>query len=110
MMWLGEPDAGIPYLEKAIRLNPHDPTLASHYATLGLCHLFLGHVDQAIDLMRKARAENPRSSALGSPRENTECRPASNWFSRGMTLARAIKPIASAFRSRRGGRRGGRLR
>jgi adenylate cyclase len=61
MMWLGEPEAGIPYLEKAIRLNPHDPTLASHYATLGLCHLFLGHVDQAIDLMRKARAENPRS-------------------------------------------------
>jgi tetratricopeptide (TPR) repeat protein len=26
-----------------------------------LCHLLLGHVDQAIDLLRKARAENPRS-------------------------------------------------
>ena len=60
MMWLGEPEAGIPSLEKAIRLNPHDQTLASHYATLGLCHLFLGHVDLAIDLLRKARAENPR--------------------------------------------------
>ena len=61
MMWLGQPDAGIPLLEKAIRLNPHDPTLASHYAMLGSCHLLLGHVDQALDLLRKARAENPRT-------------------------------------------------
>jgi adenylate cyclase len=61
MMWLGQPEAGIPLLEKAIRLNPHDPTLASHHAVLGLCHFFLGHVEQAIDLIRKARAENPRS-------------------------------------------------
>jgi adenylate cyclase len=60
-MWLGQPEAGIPYVEKAIRLNPHDQTLASHHATLGFCHLLLGHVDQAIDLLRKARAENPRS-------------------------------------------------
>ena len=61
MVWLGQPEAGIPLLEKAIRLNPHDPTLASHYAMLGLCHLLLDHVDQAIDLLRKARAENPRT-------------------------------------------------
>jgi adenylate cyclase len=61
MMWLGQPAAGVPYLEKAIRLNPHDPTLASHYGTMGLCHLFLGHVDQATDLLRKARAGNPRA-------------------------------------------------
>jgi TolB-like protein/Tfp pilus assembly protein PilF len=60
-MWLGQPEAGIPYVEKAIRLNPHDQTLASHHATLGFCHLLLGHVDQAIDLLTKARAENPRS-------------------------------------------------
>ena len=26
MVWLGQPEAGIPLLEKAIRLNPHDPT------------------------------------------------------------------------------------
>jgi adenylate cyclase len=60
-LWLGQPEAGIPYVEKAIRLNPHDQTLASHHAILGYCHLLLGHVDQAIDLLRKARAENPRS-------------------------------------------------
>jgi TolB-like protein/DNA-binding winged helix-turn-helix (wHTH) protein/Tfp pilus assembly protein PilF len=61
MMWLGQPEAGIPLLERAIRLNPHDPTLASHYAMLGSCHLLLGHVDQALDLLRRARAENPRT-------------------------------------------------
>src|SRR5882762_269630 len=29
-------------------------------ASIGMCHLVLGHVDEAIDLLRKARAENPR--------------------------------------------------
>ncbi len=60
MMWLGQAEAGIPYVEKAIRLNPHDRTLASHYAVIGLCHLLLAHVDEAIDLLKKARAANPR--------------------------------------------------
>ncbi len=60
-MWLGDPKAGIPLIEKAIRLNPYDPTLASHYAILGLCHLLLGNVDPAIEWIRKARADNPRA-------------------------------------------------
>jgi adenylate cyclase len=61
MMWLGQPQAGIPLYEKAIRLNPHDPNMAGIYGSLGLSHLLLGHVDQAIDLIRKARADNPRA-------------------------------------------------
>jgi tetratricopeptide (TPR) repeat protein len=60
-MWLGQPEACIPYVEKAIRLNPQDPNMGAIYGTLGLCHLLLGHVDQAIDLIRKARADNPRT-------------------------------------------------
>jgi adenylate cyclase len=60
LMWLGQPDAGIPDIEKAIRLNPHDPNMAGFYLALGQCHFLLGHVDQAIDLMSKARADNPR--------------------------------------------------
>jgi adenylate cyclase len=59
-MFLGQPEAGIPNIEKAIRLNPHDPNIAATYWGLGACHLLLGHVDEAIDLLRKARAENPR--------------------------------------------------
>jgi TolB-like protein/tetratricopeptide (TPR) repeat protein len=60
LLWLGQPEAGIPYIEKAFRLNPHDPNRANFYASLGMCHLVLSHVDEAIDLLRKARAENPR--------------------------------------------------
>jgi len=60
LLWLGQPQAGIPYIEKAVRLNPHDPNRANFYASLGMCHLVLDHVDEAIDLLRKARAENPR--------------------------------------------------
>jgi adenylate cyclase len=59
-MLLGQPEAGIPHIEKAIRLNPHDPSIFSAYWGLGACHLLLGHLDEAIDLLRKARAANPR--------------------------------------------------
>jgi adenylate cyclase len=60
MMFLGQPEAAIPRIEKAIRLNPHDANIADPYWGLGTCHLFLGHVDQAIDLLRKARTAYPR--------------------------------------------------
>jgi adenylate cyclase len=30
------------------------------YFGLGVCHQLLGHVDEAVDLLRKARAANPR--------------------------------------------------
>jgi adenylate cyclase len=47
------------------RLRPNqekvrDPYVYIYYFAAGACHLFLGHVDQAIDLFRKARAANPR--------------------------------------------------
>ena len=60
LMYLGEPAAGIPHIEKAVRLNPRDPNIAALYNGLGVCHLLLGHVDEAIDLIKKARAANPR--------------------------------------------------
>lgn len=60
LLFMGQPDAGIPHIERAIRLNPYDPNAASFYLALGLCRLFLGQVDEAIDLLRKARAGNPR--------------------------------------------------
>jgi tetratricopeptide (TPR) repeat protein len=55
----GQPEAAIPYLEKAIRLSPHGPNLGVVLAELGACHLLLGHVDQAADLLRRGRAANP---------------------------------------------------
>ena len=35
MMYLGEPEAGIPYIEKALLLSPRDSDLASVYRALG---------------------------------------------------------------------------
>jgi adenylate cyclase len=60
LMYLGEPAAGILQIEKAVLLNPRDPNIAALYNGLGVCHLLLGHVDEAIDLLKKARAANPR--------------------------------------------------
>jgi adenylate cyclase len=84
MMYLGQPEAGIPYIEKALLLSPRDSDLASVYRALGVCHLLLGHVDQAVELLRRARAENPRfwyihywlAAALGLRGELDEARTA----------------------------------
>jgi TolB-like protein len=58
LMFLGHPEAAVPYLEKAIRLSPRDPNLYTAYFVLGWCHLLLGHVDRGIEFLRKAWAEN----------------------------------------------------
>jgi adenylate cyclase len=84
LIWLGQPEAGIPHIEKAIRLSPRDPFVANNYQALGECHLLLEHVDQAIDLLRRARAANPRlwfvhhwlAGALGLKGELEEARAA----------------------------------
>jgi tetratricopeptide (TPR) repeat protein len=60
LLYLGQPEAGIPPLEQAIRLGPDDPNLAITYRVLGTCELLLGRVDQAIDLLQAARAANAR--------------------------------------------------
>ena len=59
LMNSGEPEAAIPYFEKAIRLNPREPYVGHAYGVLGQAHLFLGHTDQAIAFLRKARTEMP---------------------------------------------------
>jgi adenylate cyclase len=60
LMWLGQPEAGIPLIEKAIQLSPRDPSLAGAYWAVGVCHLLLEHTDWALDFLKRARAENPR--------------------------------------------------
>jgi adenylate cyclase len=59
-MYLGKPEAGIPYIEKAIRLSPRDPRVSAMQYGLGSCHLLLGHLDQAIELFDRVRAASPR--------------------------------------------------
>ena len=60
LMWLGQPERAIPEIEKAIRLNPYDPNIASYYWALGSSNLVSGRIDDAANLLEKARAANPR--------------------------------------------------
>jgi class 3 adenylate cyclase/TolB-like protein/tetratricopeptide (TPR) repeat protein len=60
LMWLGLPETAIPQIEKAIRLNPYDPNIASYYWALGSSNLVSGRIDDAASLLEKARAANPR--------------------------------------------------
>ena len=59
-MYLGEPEAGILHIEKAVRLSPRDPFVSAMHYGLGRCHLFLGHLDQAIELFERASTAQPR--------------------------------------------------
>jgi adenylate cyclase len=86
LLFLGDPQAAIPQIEKAIRLNPHDPNLALYQWPLGQCYLLLGQPEQAIALLRKARAARPSeyylhlnlAGALGLKGELEEARKALN--------------------------------
>jgi adenylate cyclase len=60
LMWLGQPETAIPQIERAIRLNPYDPNIASYYWALGSSNLVWGRIDDAASLLEKARAANPR--------------------------------------------------
>jgi adenylate cyclase len=57
---LGELEAALPHFERALQLSPRDPNQHWYYNGMGTCHLGLGHADEAVDFMRKARAGNPR--------------------------------------------------
>jgi adenylate cyclase len=90
LMFIGQPEAAIPQIEYGIRLSPHDANMPFAYWALGLSHLLLGHVEEAIDFLKKARAANPRlhyvylvlAGALGLNADLDEARAA---------LAEAIK-------------------
>ena len=60
LMQLGQPEAAITYIEKSIRLSPNDTFVRVNHDWLGQSHLLLGHLDQAVDFLRKACAADPR--------------------------------------------------
>jgi adenylate cyclase len=59
LLYHGKPEAALPYLEKAIRLDPRSPFIFNVYAALARCHLFLGRTEEGIALLRTARARGP---------------------------------------------------
>ena len=60
LLFQGEPSAAIIQAEKAFRLSPRDTNIWGVYGLLGWCRLLLNEVDQAIDLLVKARTSHPR--------------------------------------------------
>src|SRR5262249_40358620 len=60
LVFMGQPEPAIPHLDKVLRLNPREASLAVTHAFFGWIHIFLDHMDEAMDFFRKARAENPR--------------------------------------------------
>ena len=60
LLFLGDPAAAIPHIERCLRLAPHDPNTPVNDAILGLCKLLSGQLDEATACLRRARAHNPR--------------------------------------------------
>ncbi len=46
-VWSGQPDAAVPYFERAMRLSPLDPELYRMQAGMAAAHLFAGRLDAA---------------------------------------------------------------
>jgi TolB-like protein/class 3 adenylate cyclase/Flp pilus assembly protein TadD len=61
LIFTGQPEAAIPRIEHALRLIPQAPNVFFFYYWLGHAHLLLGHADEAIDILKKARAASPKS-------------------------------------------------
>jgi adenylate cyclase len=56
LLYLGQPEAAIPPLERSIRLAPDGRNIAVAYWMLGTSQLLSGRADRAIDLLQTARA------------------------------------------------------
>jgi adenylate cyclase len=80
LVFLGQPEEAMPHIEKSLRLAPHDRSTPLNHFWLGLCNLLLGRTEEAIALLRKGRAGNPRlyyihmllAAALGLSGEQDE--------------------------------------
>jgi tetratricopeptide (TPR) repeat protein len=59
MLFQGKPETALPYLEKAIRLDPRSSFISIVYSELRRCHIFLGRTEEGIALLRTARSLGP---------------------------------------------------
>jgi len=57
--WLGEPDAAIEHLMRAMRLNPVDPRIIGMYAAMGAAHGIARRYDEALSWVEKALWQRP---------------------------------------------------
>jgi TolB-like protein/Flp pilus assembly protein TadD len=59
LLFHGEPAAAIIQGEKALSLDPRAPGLPTTYALLGISHLLLGQLDEAVEFFTKSRVADP---------------------------------------------------
>jgi DNA-binding winged helix-turn-helix (wHTH) protein len=87
LAYLGLPRDAIPWLERSLRLAPHDDTATPvDHAALGLCHLMLNDCEEALVHLRKARAGNPRLFYVHL------------WLAAGLGLAGEVEEAGFALR------------
>jgi adenylate cyclase len=86
LAFLGLPEDAIPWLEKSLRLAPRDPSTPVDQAALGLCHLMLGEIEDAITCLRKARAGNAQTYYVHM------------WLAAGLGLSGELVEGAAALR------------
>jgi TolB-like protein/tetratricopeptide (TPR) repeat protein len=59
LIYLGQPEAGIPQIQKATGLGPYDSATPAAFSALAHGHLLLGDIEPSIAFARKARAHKP---------------------------------------------------
>ena len=59
LIYLGQPEAAIPLIQKATRLGPYDSATPAALSALAHGHLLLGDIDSSIAFARKARGRKP---------------------------------------------------
>lgn len=57
--FLGEGDAALGHLERALRLSPIDPSRCTYLGAIGIAHLTCGRYDDALLWLQRAIQENP---------------------------------------------------
>jgi adenylate cyclase len=60
LLYSGEPEAALPYLEHALRLSPTSANIHFFYAWTGYDYLLMNQADRAVDYFRKACAAAPQ--------------------------------------------------
>jgi TolB-like protein len=64
IMYLGRPAEALPCLECALEAGVNDPDVGDIYWSIGACYQLLGHADEALGWLLKARARNVHSSHI----------------------------------------------
>lgn len=66
LIYLGRPEAALPYFEKLLQLDPRSQHVFYRYFWAGYAHILVLRLDEAVDLLRKGRAAGPEHHFVNS--------------------------------------------